>query len=263
MPKDDPEFVKFAEEIETGAHVLKSMDFYKSMDNCYLTIEMESKLNEILRREYSKTYLKPNADPLKRWENFLLFVEEEKIAAESRIASFAPIITSKKKEEPDGEIGGHFTSTRGGKGGGAGRGRGTPNKSKEKNDSGKKFGRGKYNGGKGVQNQRGKTNNSCLVCNEDHQTSKCYTWTDEKSNKGELLYLATKVIKQPFCIWCLEGGHYESQCKSKEENGCPCGKNINIRFCNETEDCKTRKNWKDYTPNCRMTICSRYKMSFI
>ena len=169
MPTTDEQFVKFAESIERGSFTLKSMDFYDKMDNCYLTIEMECKLNETLRREYSKKYLKPDADPLKRWENFLTFVDEEKVAAEARIASFSAI-TTPKKENDDSEIINHQTGTssrgRGGShgsGGGKGAGRGKPSKQPNDNSSkpGDKSSRGK---GRGAANnsKRGNQNNSCL-----------------------------------------------------------------------------------------------------
>ena len=250
IPVTDQQFIRFAEQIEEGVHFLNSLDTPIVLDHCNSAVILESKLNERQRIEYTKQYLKPDADPLKRWENFLLFVDEEKVAAETRITSFTPIAPPKKsdKEGPDTRANNTGAERGSFRGRGRGRGRGSPkneqDKKEDKSDS--RRGRsGPSRGGKSTS-KRGKIDNKCLVCKEDHATPKCPSWTDESSLKSELLYVAQFQLPQPFCLWCLEQGHWDSRCPNYGDNhGCPCGNDLNIRFCQKTDDCKSRKNWKD------------------
>ena len=87
------------------------------------------------------------------------------------------------------------------------------------------------------------TYNKCMLCKEDHSTSKCQEWSDLNNSKLELHSLALSWDK-PFCRWCLEPGHTINQCYSKDNNGCPCESGINKFICRATDDCISRKNWE-------------------
>ena len=265
-PTNDSQFIKFVESIENGVSCLKALGHEKDMDSTYSAVMLEKKLSERLKQEYSKSFVSDTDPSRNRMQTLLSFLKLEKRACHLRTSNYASP-GKKNDNSDDNSVATNLTGTnqvRGGKGGGRGQGRGKgqqgQGRSKEKPEQEDGKGKGGKNGrggGRGAvrQQKRGEPNTKCVVCDNDHASSKCSTWRDENNSKAELHYLASESLSQPFCLWCLEPGHYNSRCYSTEEYGCPCESGVNKFLCCKTDDCKSRKNWKK-TSSSTTTIAS-------
>ena len=244
-PTNDPQFIKFVESIENGVSLLKSLGHEKEMDSSYSAVMLEKKLPVRLQQEYSKSFSSDKGTAKDRMQFLLKFLKLEKQACHLRTSNYCGI--TKKKDDDENSVATNFggVSDRGGGRGGRNRGRGRDNQDRNKGGDSQDKGRNGRGGGRGTGKhlKRGEPNTKCVVCQADHASSKCATWRDEKNTKTDLHYLASENIPKPFCLWCLEPGHFYNKCFSKEEYGCPCNSGINKFLCGNTDDCKTRKNW--------------------
>ena len=100
--------------------------------------------------------------------------------------------------------------------------------------------------GKVGNEKRGETSKSCLVCEKDHNTSKCDTWRNKATSKFEVFAQACHLTKR-ICLLCLEPGYPTFKCSSDDALRCPCKANLSVYICCKTPDCKSRKNWTDAT----------------
>ena len=142
--------------------------------------------------------------------------------------------------------GGRAGRSRDSRGRGGGRGRGESVSSDYRSDNKSFRGRGGNRGQGTYGGKRGESSKTCLVCDKDHQTSKCDTWRSKATAKSELFAQAFNLNKK-ICTWCLEPGHLSYNCVCEENVGCPCGSNFSMYICMKTADCKSRKNWDSAT----------------
>ena len=258
-PTNDFQFVKFVANIEAGASLLKSLGHEKELDTSYSAIMLEQKLPVRLQQEYTKSLATQKGCLIDRMQFLLKFLKEEKRACQLRTSNYCG---NTKKTDDDNcvasSFGGVGVTDRGrGRGGrGAGKGRGGKD-CQDKNVQNGGRGKGRGEGGRGKPTRRGEPSTSCVVCEGDHASSKCVTWRDKKSIKADLFYFACETIprlsKQPFCLLCLEPGHYKNRCPSTEDYGCPCKSGISKYLCSNTDDCKTRKNWSQTSSSTSTT----------
>ena len=112
--------------------------------------------------------------------------------------------------------------------------------------------------GRGAPTQRrGEVDGGCLMCGEDHTTSRCSNWMNLENSKYELIGMAIHGLDKPLCTWCLEPGHRHYECTSEAEVGCPCGSNWNAILCVKTPECVSRENWNNTKGNSA-TVCSNF-----
>ena len=237
-PRNDTEFVKFVEDVEEHVSIIKKVRSPGEIHSDLYAVKLESKLPEyelkVYTQECSQSGISSGDD---RMKYLLTFLSNQKKACNLRLAN-VPRTDKKKKEKEDDTTTSSSAKIQDGKGiqggkhdGGAGKGRGKP--TKDKSTFGKKSEDPKL--------KRGEPSTKCIICDEDHATSKCGHLRDRKVDKGELwTILHTQVGSQSFCFWCLEPGHWMQRCKNKDKEDiqCPCGADVNKYLCSSTDDCK-------------------------
>ena len=269
-PVSDKDFISFMDKVEECVDALKGVQIGKTyIPTLILTIEQ--KLSKEMKDKLSLDIVKQKPSPDQKPEFVLQYLADEKSAAKLRGANYTKPQSSSKKEESDDEVKVHETRTedkdkpkgiRGnyrGRGKG-GRGRGDSDRGQgqqQHRESGGARGRG-HRGRGGFQRggqRRGETSNKCLVCGDDHNTSKCSNWSNLETSKYELLGLAKHGLERPLCTWCLDPGHKYYQCTSQDDLGCPCGSNFSALLCVKTPQCVSRENWNNTKGNTA-TACS-------
>ena len=253
-PTTDPQFIKFVESIENGVSCLKALGHEKDMDSSYSAVMLEKKLSERLKQEYSKTFVSGTSSTQNRMQTLMSFLKLEKKACNLRTSNYTKVKGDTSDDDP---VSSNLTGAEQARERGAGRGRGTAQQGRGRGAGQEEGqGRGKTGGRGSGRPKRGEPNNKCVVCENDHASSKCATWRDEKNSKAELHYLASESLPKPFCLWCLEPGHFIQRCQNTEEFGCPCNSGVNKFLCCNTDDCKTRKNWKIESSSSTTTIAT-------
>ena len=242
-PKTDAEFIKFVTVIENGVSCLRSLEHEKDLDNTYMAVTVENKLNIKMKNQFSEEYTSDESPDKQRMKSLLKYLIRQKKAAHMRSCNYKP----NKDEQDEEPVKSSFTGSRGGRGGRGSRGRGgQQHQVRQEDDGGQERGgtRGRGNGarGRGGKPKRGETSKTCLVCGKDHSTGSCDTWRSVSISKGDL-FIQAHHLQRKICLWCLEPGHYVGICNADDELGCPCGKSISKYICNNTPDCKSRKNW--------------------
>ena len=244
-PKNDSEFVKFVEDVEEHVSIIKKVRSPTEIHSDLYAVKLESKLPEYELKVYTQECSQSGiTSGDHRMKYLLTFLSNQKKACNLRLANI-PKDKKKKEKDDDPPTSSHFSGVQGEKDK-------KPKQGKQV-ESGK--GKGKQSPGKGGkagqskfedQKKRGEPSTKCLICDEDHATSKCGHLRDRKVDKGQLwTLLHTQVGAQSFCYWCLEPGHWTLKCRNKnnEEMQCPCGADVNKYLCSSTDDCKTRANW--------------------
>ena len=234
-PRNDTEFVEFVEKIEHDAHLLEYVGYANDMNSSHNAITLERKLPEFEHKLYSQEMIANEDNSKERMKKLLEFLVKQKKASLLRLANKNEKGEKKKKEDDEIFSGGSFV-----------RGRGKGSFDRSGRGKGSIAGKGKGRGfpKKEEKLKRGEPDSKCLLCKEDHTTSKCYNWQDFSHDKNILWQMASQQ-KKPFCIWCLEPGHMERKCTCKEDLGCPCGSDTNRFLCVRTKECRDRSNWKD------------------
>ena len=241
-PRNDQEFIKFVTAIENGVSCLRSIGHEKEMEFSFMSVTLEQKMDERMKKEFSASYTNVESTDKERMKSLLKYLQQQKKAAHMRTCNYGtknvkddeqPIdpIKSNSSMQSDSHRGG-------GRGGGrGGRSRGSDSQQGRGRGGGQFRGRG---GARGLRGKRGETAETCLVCENDHLTFKCDTWRNKSTNKAELY---VKALKSKLCTYCLKPGHWVSNCYSEEKIGCPCGSEINQFICTNTQECMDRKNW--------------------
>ena len=253
-PRTDQDFIKFVTSIENDVSCLRSLGHEKEMDFSYMSVTLENKLDDRMKKEFSIEWCLDESTDKERMKSLLKYLLGQKKAAHMRNCNY-----QKKKEEDSDHNSAKSSSTlqgdnrgRGGRGRGS-RGRGKPGNGQQHDGAGNNdqssrgagrgnTSRGGKRGGLGRGFKRGEVPNICLVCEKDHATSKCDSWRSTTATKPDLFTQAFNLSKR-ICTYCLEPGHIAYYCTNEEEIGCPCGSNFNMYICVKSDECKTRKNW--------------------
>ena len=260
-PHNDRQFVEFMEKVEDCVSTLESLNISATYLPT-LVLVVEKKLSKRMKDDLSFQIVKEKPDAVAKPKFVLDYLATEKAAANLRKSQYdAP--PSKKDKDDDVEPESKSSKTEvtsGGRGrgrdsrGGSGRGRGEVKKSGQqepRSDWSRGGGRGRGRGGgqrggrpgRGGRAGRASNNGQCMVCGDDHMTSKCTNWSNLDTSKYELWCLATQGLAERLCVYCLEPGHRDKNCTSVEELGCPCGSQINSYICIKTPECVSRVNW--------------------
>ena len=191
-PKSDQEFIKFVTCIENGVSCLKSLGHDKEVEFSFMSVTLEKKLDDRMKKEFSLEYTSDQDQNKERMKSLLHYLKKQKAAAHLRFCNYMG--SKAKDEETSVDIKSSSTlqydggRARGGRGRSrGGRGRGYRQEGSQQSDAelqeGSFRGRGGYKGrGRGGA-KRGESSKSCLVCDQDHQTSKCGKWRNKSASK--------------------------------------------------------------------------------
>ena len=183
-PKTDQEFIKFVSAIENGASCLRSLGHEKELDFSYMSVTLENKMDERMKKEFSLEWCRDQSTDKERMKSLLKYLLEQKRAAHMRACNYK-VQSARTKDDDffDDAVkanstlhGGGGRDGRGrdsrGRGGGRGRGRGESGSSDYRSDNKSFRGRGGNRGQGTYGGKRGESSKTCLVCDKDHQTSK-------------------------------------------------------------------------------------------
>ena len=269
-PESDQDFVNFMDTVQDCLDSLSSVDEGKSYIPT-LMLSVEKKLSDKMKDDLANKLVEEGPTLDQKPKFVMDFLKVRKGAAKLKLKNYAsqkkPTPKNQKNETESksnatGASDDYNSSSRDGSSQFRGRGR----KSQSQRggfESGR--GRGQESRGRGAGGARGggrgrrgggDSDTKCLVCEEDHMTSRCPNWSSKKTSKFELHCMATTNLSKRLCLYCLTPGCHHSKCKSEEEVGCPCGSNVNYLICVKTPECVSRSNWNQVSTNTVSTTSS-------
>ena len=93
-PRSDQEFFKFYMTIENNVSCLKSLGHEKEMDFSYMSVTLENKLDDRMKKQFSEEWCLDKSEDKERMKSLLKYLLGQKKAAHMRNCNY-----QKKKEE--------------------------------------------------------------------------------------------------------------------------------------------------------------------
>ena len=151
-PRNDQEFIKFVTAIENGVSCLRSIGHEKEMEFSFMSVTLEQKMDERMKKEFSASYTNDESTDKERMKSLLKYLQQQKKAAHMRTCNYGTK-NVKDDEQPIDPIKSNSSiQSDGHRGGGRGGGRGGRGRSYD-SQQGRGRGGGQYRGRGGARGQ--------------------------------------------------------------------------------------------------------------